>query len=106
MSANFYLATAMTLAAGLEGIRLGLDPGPPVNVDTYSLSQAERDVAGLRLLPQTLGEAIDEFAADELAQDVVGPEFHSTFAATKREEWRAYNTVVSAWERDRYLRLW
>lgn len=106
MSANFYLATAMTLAAGLEGVRLGLDPGPPVNVDTYSLSQAERDVAGLQLLPQTLGEAIDEFAADELAQDVFGPEFHATFAAAKREEWRAYNTVVSEWERERYLRLW
>jgi glutamine synthetase len=103
---NFYLVTALTIAAGLEGIRLGLDPGEPVNADTYKIMDdpARRD--SLDRLPRNLGEAVDAFERDELAREVLGSEFHRTFVEYKRGEWDTYNTIVTEWEREQYLRLW
>ena len=43
---------------------------------------------------------------DSLAKEVFGPDFHATFIEYKREEWNVYNTIVTEWEQDRYLRLW
>jgi glutamine synthetase len=106
MAANFYLAIAITLAAGLEGVREKLDPGQPVAVDTYQLTEAELEAAQIRRLPGTLGEAIEQLAADSLARQVFGDGFHASYVAYKREEWRSYNTVVSAWEREQYLHRW
>jgi glutamine synthetase len=103
---NFYLVTALTLAAGLEGIRDELDPGDPVNANTYELMEDPRRRDSLQRLPRTLGEAIDAFADDELAREVLGPEFHRTFGDYKRNEWETYNTIVTEWEREQYLRLW
>jgi glutamine synthetase len=100
---NFYLAAAITLAAGLDGIRRGLDPGEPVNVDTYEVGEEALAAAGVRRLPQDLNAAVTELAADELARDVLGSEFHATFVAARTREWREYNTVVGQWELDRYL---
>ena len=106
MGSNFYLVAALMLGAGLEGIRQKLEPGEAVNSDTYSIDDAELAAAGVHRLPSTLGEACDALERDELARDVMGPEFHATYLKYKREEWRAYNTVVGQWEIDQYLRLW
>jgi glutamine synthetase len=105
-AANFYLVTALVLAAGLEGIRDGLDPGKPVSVDTYSVDDDELAKSGIHRLPRTLGEALEEFERDPLAAEVFGEKFRQTFLDTKQEEWQTYNTVVGEWERDRYLHLW
>jgi glutamine synthetase len=103
---NFYLGAAITLAAGLDGIRRGMKAGPPVNVDTYSLSDEELAAAGVLRLPRTLGEAVDELEASDLAREVLGKELQATYARYKRAEWEEYNTVVGEWERERYLRVW
>jgi glutamine synthetase len=105
-AANFYLVMGLALAAGLEGIREELDPGDPVNVDTYSVGDAELAGRGIHRLPRTLGEAIDAFEADELARTTFGAEFHASFVKLKRSEWDAYSTVISEWERTQYLHLW
>lgn len=105
-SCNFYLVTAMTLAAGLDGIRRGLDPGEPVNVDTYEAGEEALAAAGVHRLPADLDAAVEELAADELARDVLGAEFHSTYVQEKRSEWREYNTVISPWELEQYLQRW
>jgi len=102
---NPYLAAAMLLAAGLEGIREGLDPGEPNLVNAYRLSPEERAARGLTTLPRTLGEAIEAFAADPLSRAVFGDAMADAYVAFKREEWSAYHGVVSAWEVDRYLEL-
>ena len=83
-----------------------LDPGQPVNTDTYQMTDDELAAAGVNRLPRNLGEATDAFEASELAKEVLGDEFHATFIKKKREEWLSYNTVVGGWERDMYLRLW
>lgn len=105
-AANVYLGAAMVLAAGLEGIRESLDPGEPVNFDTYKATPEQLEAAGARRLPRTLGEAVSAFEADDLAKDVFGERFHADFAANKRAEWDEYNTVVGDWERDLYLQRW
>jgi glutamine synthetase len=103
---NFYLGAAITLAAGLDGIQRRLKAGDPVNVDTYSVGDEELEASGVRRVPATLGEAVDEFEADPLAKEVFGAELHATYASVRRAEWAEYNTVVGEWERQRYLRLW
>ena len=105
-ASNPYLVMAMMLAAGLDGIENELDPGKPVNADTYKMSDDELAAAGVSRLPRDLGEATNAFEASELAREVLGDEFHATFIQKKREEWLEYNTVVGGWERDMYLRLW
>jgi glutamine synthetase len=105
-AANLYLGTALVLAAGLDGIRRELKPGDPVNIDTYTVSDEDLTAAGIHRLPSTLGEAIAEFEASAFARDVLGQEVHATYVNAKKAEWLEYNTVVSEWERHRYLQLW
>ena len=104
-SCNPYLAAAMLLAAGLEGIREGLDPGPPNLVNAYRLTPEERAARGLSTLPRNLGEAIEAFAADPLSREVFGDAMAEAYTAFKRDEWNSYHGAISDWERDRYLEL-
>jgi glutamine synthetase len=103
---NFYLVMGLTLAAGLEGIREELDPGEPVNVDTYSMPDDQLAASGVHRLPRNLGEALEAFEADSLARETFGEEFHASYLKLKRQEWDTYCSVVSDWEREFYLHLW
>ena len=104
-SCNPYLAAAMLLAAGLEGIREGLHPGPPNLVNAYRLTPEERAAMGLTTLPRNLGEAIEAFAADPLSREVFGDAMAEAYTAFKRDEWNSFHGAISDWERDRYLEL-
>lgn len=103
---NFHLGAALTLAAGLEGVRKGLDPGEPVNYDTYGRSEEQLAADGVHRLPTDLGAAVAAFREDELMASVLGEQVHRAIADHKAAEWLEYNTVVSEWERDKYLQLW
>ncbi len=76
---NPYLAAALALAAGLEGIREGLDPGNPNEDNLYGISEAERTKRGIDFLPQTLQEAVAAFAADPLVEQALGKELKDEF---------------------------
>ena len=104
-SGNPYLGAAMVLAAGLEGIREELDPGEPHRENLYVTTEDERRKAGVATLPRTLGEALDAFAASDLAKRTFGDTMFGAWLAYKRDEWLAYLNHVSEWERDRYLRF-
>lgn len=101
MTANMYLASAFTLAAGLEGIEQGLDPGEPVREDTsaWNGSGPARD----RRLPRHLCEAVDAFESDALIHRVFPASFVADYVDMRRREWDAYHAQVSDWELDRYL---
>lgn len=99
---NPYLAATLALAAGLEGIREGIDPGSPNEDNLYEISDAERRDRGIEFLPQTLQEAVAAFAADPLVEKVLGKELRDEFIKYKTLEWEEYHLSVSQWETDRY----
>jgi glutamine synthetase len=106
-AANPYLAAAFLLAAGLEGVAEGLDPGDPIEELTYDWSKTgpqSGDVQAQRL-PRNLLEAIEAFALDPLSAQVFHPEFVSAYTAMKVEEWETYHAQVSEWERETYLTM-
>lgn len=99
-AANTYLAAAIMLAAGLEGIREGLHPGPPVEELTYDwVARPEGRVR----LPRTLLEAIDAFADDPLVAEVFPAPFVDSYIDMKQAEWDEYHAQVTDWERSKYL---
>lgn len=108
-SANPYLAMAAQLAAGLDGIDRGLDPGEPNQDNLYLLSADEVGSRGIRTLPPTLLHAMDELVADDVMRDALGKtadgDYVDYYAKVKREEFHAWHSVVSDWEVERYLTL-
>jgi glutamine synthetase len=99
---NPYLAATLALAAGLEGIREGIDPGLPNEDNLYEISDAERRDRGIEFLPQTLQEAIAAFADDPLVEKTLGKELRDEFIKYKTQEWEEYHLSVSQWEVERY----
>jgi glutamine synthetase len=99
-AANTYLTAAIMLAAGLEGMRLGLDPGDPVEDLTYDWSTAGD---GAVRLPRNLLEAVDAFREDPLVHEVFPAQFVAAYAEMKQTEWDDYHREVSEWERSKYL---
>jgi glutamine synthetase len=108
-AANPYLAMAVQLAAGLDGIDRGLDPGGPNLDNLYLLSADEVARRGIRSMPPTLLHAVDELVADDVLREALGKtpdgDYVDYYATIKREEFRAWHSVVSGWEVERYLTL-
>ncbi|WP_370292280.1 type III glutamate--ammonia ligase [Thalassolituus sp.] len=102
---NPYLACALVLAAGLEGVREAIDPGKPQETNLYELSEQEREELGIGFLPRTLDEAITAFDADPFVEQVLGKELKQEFIRYKRAEWNEYHTAVSQWEIEKYSHL-
>jgi glutamine synthetase len=98
-AANTYVTAAFMLAAGLEGVRLGLDPGDPVEDLTYDWTRESDAVR----LPRTLLEAIEAFAEDPLVHQVFPAPFVEAYVDMKRAEWDDYHRQVGEWERRKYL---
>jgi glutamine synthetase len=102
-SCNPYLAFAVMLRAGLDGIDQGIDPGPPVNKNIYKMSHREKRHLRIDELPGNLSEALDELEKSALMKDVLGEHIFEHFLTAKREEWDSYIRHVSPWEIERYL---
>ncbi|MBJ3776444.1 type III glutamate--ammonia ligase [Acuticoccus mangrovi] len=102
-SLNPYLAAAMMLAAGLDGIEQDLDPGDPIPVNMYELDDAALDTLGVTLLPRTLLESIEAFERDPLGRAVMGDALFASYVELKKKEWWDYHNQVSAWEVETYL---
>lgn len=102
-SCNPYLATAGIIAAGMDGIRRKLDPGPASNTNLYELSPEQLEALQLPVLPQNLNEAVDAFAADTVLREAIGEGLAQEFIRLKRMEWVEYSRHVSDWEIRRYL---
>jgi glutamine synthetase len=99
-AANTYLTAAIMLAAGLEGVRLGLDPGDPIEELAYDWRSAPE---GAVRLPRNLLEAVDAFREDPLVHEVFPDRFVTAYAEMKQTEWDDYHREVSEWERNKYL---
>lgn len=101
-SVNPYLAAALVLAAGLEGVREGIDPGQPNEDNLYAIPEEERLRRGIEFLPQNLHEAVQAFADDPFVEATLGRGLRDEFIRYKSEEWCEYHQTISAWETERY----
>jgi glutamine synthetase len=108
-SANPYLALAVQLAAGFDGIDRKLDPGQPNRDNLYQLTPEEVAARGIRALPPTLLHATETLVRDDVLREALGKtpdgDYIDYYAKIKREEFQAWHSVVSDWEVDRYLTL-
>jgi len=100
---NPYLALAVMLAAGLDGIEQKIDPGEPVDKNIYTMSERERARLKIRSLPADLGEAIDLLEKDRLMRETLGEHIFQNFITAKKEEWSKYIAQVHQCEIDWYL---
>ena len=101
-SCNPYLATAVAIAAGLDGIEKELHPGEPYNNNLYDLSDRELKDKGIQTLPQSLSQALDALESDEVITGALGV-LAEEFISLKRMEWVEYMRHVSEWEVKKYL---
>ncbi|MFC7176848.1 type I glutamate--ammonia ligase [Halosegnis marinus] len=102
-SCNPYLAFAVLIHAGLDGIEQGLECPDPVRENIYEFDEEKREEYGIDTLPSNLGEAIDALEEDELVLDALGDHVGEKFIEAKTAEYDDYRVDVSQWELDRYL---
>ncbi|MDR2897045.1 MAG: type I glutamate--ammonia ligase [Propionibacteriaceae bacterium] len=103
--ANPYLAYALMLSAGLDGIERGLVLPPGAEDDVWSLTDRERKAMGITALPKGLNEAIDLMEGSELVAETLGEHVFNYFLANKRAEFEEYRRHVTPWERDQLLAI-
>lgn len=105
-AANPYLAMAVLLEAGLDGITRELTPPPAVDRNIYIMNEEERAEALIKDLPSTLHNAIKELRVDPVMVNALGQHIFSNFVEAKRMEWASFRQTVSEWEREQYLELY
>jgi glutamine synthetase len=108
-SCNPYLGATAMLAAGLDGIERGLDPGEPNSANLYTMSPEQRASDGIELLPANLLDATRELERDDVLRAALGKtrdgDYLDYFVSVKRREWQAAHEQITKWELDRYLQL-
>ncbi|MEX0892525.1 MAG: type I glutamate--ammonia ligase [Gemmatimonadota bacterium] len=102
-SANPYLALAVQLAAGLDGVRRRIEPPEPVDKNIWTLSVRDRRRYKIQELPRDLGEAIALLRRSSFMKRTLGEHVFDHFVAAKEQEWEAYIAQVHDWEIDAYL---
>ncbi|MBW1813824.1 MAG: glutamine synthetase [Deltaproteobacteria bacterium] len=102
-SCNPYLAFAVMLGAGLEGIEKKYELADPIEQDIFEMTGQERKDRGITALPGNLYAAILETEKSELVKKVLGEHIFNKFIENKKIEWDRYRTHVSQFEIDQYL---
>jgi glutamine synthetase len=105
-SCNPYLAFALMLRTGLDGMERRLTLPAPVEEGLYTLDEPTRLRRGVDLLPGTLGEALAALKADTFVLDALGAQIAEWFIEAKSREWDEYRSFVHPWELDRYLPIY
>ena len=105
-TANPYLALAVLLECGLDGIERKLEAPAPVENNIYMMSGDERKAVGITDLPSTLHNAVKALREDDVVKAALGQHIYTNFVETKKVEWASYAQFVSQWEIDNYLYLY
>jgi glutamine synthetase len=100
---NPYLAFAMMLSSGLDGVRNDLEAPNSVDQDIFSMTAAEKEAAGIDSLPANLKEAVEILKANPIAKEALGEHIFEKFVRGKEKEWDSYRTAVTDWELKNYL---
>jgi glutamine synthetase len=102
-SCNPYLAFGVMLRCGLQGIREKLPLPPPIEENLLAFDDLELERRQISALPETLGEAVDEFKKDTVIREALGELLFSKLIETRSREWREFRQYVTPWETERYL---
>lgn len=102
-SCNPYLALAVMLKAGLDGIKRNLTPPKPEDRNIYAMTPEERARHNIKSLPGSLEEALKELEKDEVILEAIGEHIWDRFREAKTIEWNLYRMQVHPWEIERYL---
>ncbi|KPU27346.1 glutamine synthetase [Caloranaerobacter sp. TR13] len=102
-SANPYLALAVILKAGLDGIKNKIEPPKAVNSNIYNMDQEERVKKEIASLPSNIMDALDELSKNEIIKSALGKHIYSRFVEAVTLEWNEYKAYVSQWEIEKYL---
>ncbi|MHB1041417.1 MAG: type I glutamate--ammonia ligase [Eubacteriales bacterium] len=102
-SCNPYLALAVCLKAGLNGIENNIMPPPQCNRNIYEMTTDERKASGIISLPENLRDALQELKQDKVIQEALGEHVYGRFIAAKQIEWDRYRVQVHPWETEEYL---
>ncbi len=105
-AANPYLALAMMLNSGLDGVKNNLTPPDEVAQDIFKMTAAEMEEEGISVMPSNLQEAIDELKASPIAKDTLGPHIFRKYIQAKEKEWDRFRTAVTDWEIKEYLTVY
>ncbi len=100
---NPYLAFAVMLAAGLDGIENKLVSPPPVNKNIFAMSQREQSRLKIEPLPSNMLKAVEQLEKSKLMRETLGDHIYFHFINAKKQEWSDYISQVHQWELDRYL---
>jgi glutamine synthetase len=102
-STNPYLAFAVCLAAGLDGMENKIMPPASVKENLYAMTEKERAQKKIEQLPNNIHQAIREFEKDTLIQEVIGDHITDRYIEAKQKEWESYCSEVTDWELNEYL---
>ncbi|ARI77420.1 type I glutamate--ammonia ligase [Halobacillus mangrovi] len=105
-AANPYMAMAVLLAAGLDGVENKLDAPAPVDRNIYVMDKKEREAHGVKDLPATLYDALVELQKDSIMVEALGEHLFEHFIEAKEIEWDMFRTQVHPWEREQYLQTY
>ncbi len=103
-AANPYLAMAVQLGAGLDGIRNKLTPPLPIMENIYAMSKEERKERGIGQLPHSLADALTKLENNQVIINALGETIFNRFCEAKQIEWEGYRTTVHPWEREQYMK--
>jgi len=100
---NPYLAFAVMLKAGLDGVKNASHPPEPVEENIYQLDEESLATKKIDILPTSLRQALDELKKDKLLQDVLGEHLFERYIDVKSREWDEFRKQVTSWEIETYL---
>ncbi|MBO0600062.1 type I glutamate--ammonia ligase [Sporosarcina sp. E16_3] len=103
-AANPYLAMAVILKAGLDGIKRELEPPMPVDRNIYEMNPSDLKELGIGTLPTDLDHALISLDKDEIIQEALGKHIFTNFMAEKKLEWENYRINVHPWEVEQYMK--
>lgn len=101
---NPYLALAMMLSSGLDGVKNKLVAPDPINVDIFKMTTDEKESYGIASLPANLKEAIDAFKENPISREALGEHIFNKYIEGKEKEWDSYRTAVTDWEINTYIK--
>lgn len=103
---NPYLAFAMMLSSGLDGIKNKLMPPKSTDINIFAMTEAQKKEAGIASMPASLREAIDELVENPIARDTMGTHIFEKYICNKEIEWDKYRLAVTDWEVKEYLNIY